>query len=54
MSGLNYKAGDPVLKGVSFRIAPGEKIAVVGATGSGKTTTIKLLNRSLRHSKRLE
>jgi ATP-binding cassette subfamily B protein len=42
---FQYKAGDPVLKGVSFRIAPGEKIAVVGATGSGKTTTIKLLNR---------
>jgi ATP-binding cassette, subfamily B, multidrug efflux pump len=39
------KADDPVLKGVSFRIEPGEKIAVVGATGSGKTTTIKLLNR---------
>jgi ATP-binding cassette, subfamily B, multidrug efflux pump len=40
-----YKADTPVLKGVSFRIEPGEKIAVVGATGSGKTTTIKLLNR---------
>ncbi|HTF91388.1 MAG TPA: ATP-binding cassette domain-containing protein, partial [Verrucomicrobiae bacterium] len=41
-----YRTGDPVLKGVSFRIQPGERIAVVGATGSGKTTTIKLLNRS--------
>ena len=42
---FHYKADDPVLKGVSFRIEPGERIAVVGATGSGKTTTIKLLNR---------
>jgi ATP-binding cassette subfamily B protein len=42
---FEYKPGDPVLKGVSFHIEPGERIAVVGATGSGKTTTIKLLNR---------
>jgi len=42
---FHYKPGEPVLKNVSFHIEPGEKVAVVGATGSGKTTTIKLLNR---------
>jgi len=40
-----YKGDDYVLKDISFRIEPGEKIAVVGATGSGKTSLIKLLSR---------
>ena len=40
-----YKEGDWVLRDVSFRIEPGETIAVVGHTGAGKTTLISLLLR---------
>jgi ATP-binding cassette subfamily B multidrug efflux pump len=40
-----YKGEDWVLRDVSFTIEPGEKIALVGATGAGKTTIGKLLNR---------
>ncbi len=36
---------ESVLKGVSFRIEPGDTLAIVGSTGSGKTTIISLLNR---------
>jgi ATP-binding cassette, subfamily B, bacterial len=37
--------GDPVLREVELEIAPGTRIAVVGATGSGKSTFVKLLTR---------
>jgi ABC-type multidrug transport system fused ATPase/permease subunit len=40
-----YKGEDWVLRNVSFTVEPGEKIAIVGATGAGKTTISKLLNR---------
>ncbi len=40
-----YKTGEPVLKGVSFSVMPGETIALVGPTGAGKTTIINLLAR---------
>ena len=43
---FEYRPGEPVLKDLSFTVEPGQKIAIVGATGSGKTTIIKLLNRS--------
>jgi ATP-binding cassette subfamily B protein len=40
-----YNDGEPVLRDVSLVVAPGEKVAIVGATGSGKTTIINLLTR---------
>ncbi len=40
-----YREGHPVLHDVSFRVRRGETVAIVGATGSGKTTTTSLLLR---------
>jgi ATP-binding cassette subfamily B protein len=42
---FSYQPGEWVLKDVSFRIAPGEKVAFVGATGAGKTSLISVLTR---------
>lgn len=43
--GFRYRTGPPVLKGVDVTIAPGTAVAIVGETGSGKTTFARLLVR---------
>jgi ABC-type multidrug transport system fused ATPase/permease subunit len=40
-----YEEGSPVLRDISFEVEPGETVAVVGATGAGKTTLVNLVER---------
>ena len=42
---FEYTPDTPILKNVSFEVANGKTLAIVGATGSGKTTLINILNR---------
>ena len=42
---FSYVLGENVLKDISFNVKSGEKIAIVGSTGSGKTTIVNLLSR---------
>lgn len=42
---FSYKKGEEVLKGISFQVKAGETIAIVGATGAGKSTIVNLLTR---------
>jgi ATP-binding cassette subfamily B protein len=41
-----YQGSEPVLKDISFRVKPGQTVAIVGQTGAGKTSLVKLVNRT--------
>lgn len=42
---FSYDENQDVLKGISFKVNPGETVAIVGATGAGKSTIISLITR---------
>ncbi len=42
---FEYNEGEQVLEDVSFKVRPGQTVAIVGQTGAGKTSLVKLINR---------
>lgn len=48
---FKYNKGDYILKNLSFKIKKGTSNAIIGSTGSGKTTIINLINRLYEHDK---
>ena len=45
-NGKEATDGEPVLQNISFKVKPGQTVAVVGQTGAGKTSLVKLINRT--------
>lgn len=43
---FSYEEGEPALEDISFRVEPGKTVAIVGQTGVGKTSLVKLINRT--------
>src|SRR4029077_17832636 len=44
---FGYEAGEPILRGVTLTVQPGETVAVVGTSGAGKSTLVSLIPRFL-------
>ena len=43
--GFSYQAGQPILQGLNFQVDPGQTVALIGPTGSGKSTVTNLIPR---------